>query len=64
MLECAAPNELGLNDDAGILEDTYQGGSGVGSHTGLARSNDCRGVCFRLLYHIEDLGPIPPARTG
>jgi hypothetical protein len=63
MQECAAPTELGLNDDAGISEDTYQGGSGVGSHVGIARSKDCGGVCFTLAYRIEDLGPIPPGRT-
>jgi hypothetical protein len=63
MQECAAPTEIGTNDDAGIIEDTYLGGSGVGAHASVAQSADCAGgACFTLTYRIEDLGAIPPTR--
>ncbi|MDQ3878458.1 MAG: hypothetical protein M3290_08950 [Actinomycetota bacterium] len=61
MKGCEAPDEAGVNDDAGLFNDTFTGGQGAVDHDGIGTSSACemstQTPCFNLFYSVEDLGP-------
>ncbi len=77
ILECSA-DEVGLNEDAGIMNVTLDGPRAAGSYVGEGTSNHCRAAtgyaCYRLSFTVEDLGqlntnapvslPLPHAAAG
>ncbi len=64
ILECSA-DEVGLNEDAGIMNVTLDGPRAAGTYVGEGHSNHCQasanGPCYRLTFTVEDLGQLNTA---